>query len=107
MQVGDEAVKAIALSCPNLRTLGLKCCKNVTSVQSVLENCARLRKLNVAFTSQLIFDDLDVFPKHLELIVVDGGQLERGILKEIKESGRGVNVFVSLSEYNTKIKRII
>lgn len=101
-KINDIGIAAIA-NCCELERLTLKGCKSIQSLQPIRDNCAKLKKLNIAFCINLDPWTILPLPEKLNKLILD----KSSRLSPIRDSmfGNGhVTVKVCLSEYNKSME---
>ncbi|KAG5899370.1 hypothetical protein JTB14_036859 [Gonioctena quinquepunctata] len=101
-KIGNVGVIAIAKHCSKLRTLVLRSCRNLTSLDLLLTKCQMLETLNIAFCENLHLDNQPV-PENLKNLFISEGKNFKLFANLMMKSGSDVIVRICESEYNKNI----
>ncbi|XP_045471252.1 F-box/LRR-repeat protein 15-like [Harmonia axyridis] len=97
-KIKDNAVKAIAESCPKLKKLILKNCKNITDV-SPLKKCKELAILNIAFCLKLSIDSWLPIQTSVHTIFIDHGDNLKKLEEDLRQNSRNIDVRLCHSQF--------
>ncbi|CAH1100188.1 unnamed protein product [Psylliodes chrysocephalus] len=96
-------MKSLAQYCSNLKTLIIRNCKNVFTLESVFSRCSNLEILNIAFCNKLHFKEKCKMPNLKELFISDDKRLKM-LADKLKATNRDLLLKMCESEFNKKSK---
>ncbi|KAL3280988.1 hypothetical protein HHI36_004213 [Cryptolaemus montrouzieri] len=102
----NETIEAISDSCPNLKKLILKCCKNVTDI-ACLKKCENLEILNIAFCLRLSVNSWLPVQPSIQTIFIEQGKNLDAILKDLKNEKKHVNIRICHSQYTKSFEKYL
>lgn len=106
-KITDIGVEAIAHCCENLETLSLKSCKRIINLKPIRDHCKLLKKLNVAFCTNL--DPLTIIPlqEKINTLVVDNSNKYVNLIENIQQENPDLSIKICLSEYNKEMEKFL
>ncbi|XP_023024441.2 F-box and leucine-rich repeat protein 13-like [Leptinotarsa decemlineata] len=101
-KIGDVGITAVAKCCVQLKTLILRSCKKVTSLELLLKKCPLLETLNVAFCVDLKLNNSPPVEK-MKFIYINDCKNLKLLANLMKKQNSEVLVRICESEYNKNI----
>ncbi|CAG9865030.1 unnamed protein product [Phyllotreta striolata] len=102
-KIGSGGLKSLADSCPKVKSLVLRNCPNVVTLDEVFCKCPGIETLNVAFCGKFNFSDNCVPANLKQLFISDYTRFERFVKNSRNDK---VAVRICQSEYNKTYKTL-
>lgn len=85
--------------CPKLKHVIFKACKSLSNISTLLEKCAEIELLNIAFCYNIQPKSVTPIPVKLRSFYIHDIDVYRDLL-EVMQKQKKISVYICWSEYN-------